>query len=68
MTALAQSSGVIVSTKFKDVISLKCDRGHGEIRVHSFLTWYSVFVGIDDFDFVAEYLQTHCKKARISYV
>ena len=32
------------------------------------LTWYSVFVGIDDFDFVAEYLQTHCKKARISYI
>ena len=68
MTALAQSSSPIVSTKFKDVISLKCDRGHGEIRVHSFLTWYSVFVGIDDFDFVAEYLQTHCKKARISYI
>ena len=68
IAGLAQNSSEIVSTKFGDVISLKFDRQHGEIRVHSFLTWYSVFVSREDFDFVAEYMRNHCEKARISEI
>ena len=38
----------------------------GEIRVHSFLTWYTVYVNPEDMALVAEYLRSRCGKARIT--
>ena len=66
MAGLAARGNQITSSEFDKILSLKIDPPAGEIRIHSFLTWYSIYVGPDDFAFVAEYLRTRCKNAAIS--
>lgn len=62
---LAGAANTIVVTDFKSIRSLKIIPGKGEIRVHSFLTWYTVYVHPEDFEYVAEYMASRSKKARI---
>ena len=63
---LSQRGRVVVSTPFKDIKSLKILPALGEIRVHSFLTWYTIYVNPEDFEFAADYMESRCIKARIT--
>ena len=56
---------LIETTPFSDIISLRISPAGGEIRVHSFLTWYSVHVNPEDFEYVAELMTHGSQGARI---
>lgn len=55
----------IVETNFDSIKSLTFVPSLGEIRVHSFLNWYTVYVSQEDYEFVKEYMRSRSTKARI---
>lgn len=55
----------IVETNFDSIKSLTFVPSLGEIRVHSFLSWYTVYVSQEDYEFVKEYMRVRSTKARI---
>ena len=68
LTAAGVNTGgsLVAETEYDDIRSLKIIPALGEIRVHSFLTWYTVYVNPEDMALVAEYLRSRCGKARIT--
>ena len=68
LTAASMTAGgrLIVEMKFDEIRSMTIVPSLGEIRVHSFLTWNTIYVNQEDFAFVAEYLRSKCVRARIS--
>ncbi|MDO4804493.1 MAG: hypothetical protein Q4A32_06720 [Lachnospiraceae bacterium] len=66
VAGLAAGGSQIAYTKFEDILSLKFDRKGGEIRIHSFMTWYSIYVHPEDFAFVEEFMTNRCTKARVT--
>lgn len=67
LTAASMTAGgnLIVEMKFDDIRSMTIVPSQGEIRVHSFLTWNTIYVNQEDFGIVSEYLRSKCVKARI---
>ena len=63
--ALTQGDETVVKKRFSDWRSLKIIPSRGEIKVHSFLTWFTIWVNKEDFPFVADYLSSRCVNARI---
>ena len=55
----------IVETNFDSIKSLTFVPSLGEIRVHSFLSWYTVYVSQEDYEFVKEYMRSRSTRARI---
>lgn len=55
----------VVETDFNSIKSLTFVPSLGEIRVHSFLSWYTVYVSQEDYEFVKEYMRSRSTKARI---
>ena len=68
LTAAGVNTGgsLVAETEYDDIRSLKIIPALGEIRVHSFLTWYTVYVNPEDMALIAEYLRSRCGKARIT--
>ena len=66
IAGLAGASRQVVKTDYKDIRSLKILPEKGEIRIHSFLTWYTIYVMPDDFSLVAGYLEGQSVNAKIS--
>ncbi|MBQ9155418.1 MAG: hypothetical protein IJ137_01410 [Eubacterium sp.] len=66
IAGLAGAARQVVQTSYKDIKSLKFIPEKGEIRIHSFLTWYTIYVTPDDFSLVAGYLEGQCLNAKIS--
>lgn len=64
---LTTGSSLVVETKFTEIRSLKIIPSLQEIRVHSFLTWYTVYVHPEDFALIAEYITSRSVNARISW-
>ena len=65
--SLTTGSRLVVETPFTDIRSLKIIRQKGEIRVHSFLTWYTVYVNPEDFSLIEEHITSRSVNARITY-
>ena len=68
LTAASMTAGgrLIVEMKFDEIRSMTIVPSLGEIRVHSFLTWNTIYVNQEDFAFIAEDLRSKCVRARIS--
>ena len=68
LTAASMTAGgrLIVEMKFDEIRSMTIVPSLGEIRLHSFLTWNTIYVNQEDFTIVSEYLKSKCVKARIS--
>lgn len=56
---------LVVETPFAKIRSLKIFPHLNEIRIHSFLTWYTIYVCSEDFELVAEYMESRSVNARI---
>ena len=65
--SLTTGSRLVVETPFTDIRSLKIIRQKGEIRVHSFLTWYTVYVNPEDYSLIEEHITSRSVNARITY-
>lgn len=67
LTAAAMTAGgrLVVEMKFDDIRSMTIVPSQGEIRLHSFLTWNTIYVNQEDFAIVAEYLRSKCVRAVI---
>ena len=66
VTGFLAGARLVVRTEFTKIRSLKVLRSLGEIRVHAFLTWYTVYVNPEDFDLVAEHITSRSVNARIT--
>ncbi|MDO5132855.1 MAG: hypothetical protein Q4D81_07720 [Eubacteriales bacterium] len=66
---VAASTGItgtlVAESEFSKIRSLKIIPGLGEIRVHAFLTWYTVYVNPEDFGLVAEYMESRSINAKV---
>ncbi len=62
---IAQGDENVTKSRFEKIRSLKIIPERGEIKVHSFFNWYTVWVNAEDFHFVADYLTSRCVNARI---
>ena len=65
IAGLTAGSRLVVQAEFAKVLSLKIIPDKEEIRVHSFMTWHTVHVYRENFDFVADYMTKYCTKAKI---
>ena len=65
IAGLTAGSRLVVRADFSKVLSLKIIPEKEEIRVHSFMTWHTVHVYRENFDFVADYMTKYCTKANI---
>lgn len=63
---LSIGGNLVVETPFKEIRSLKILPALNEIRVHSFLTWYTVYVNPEDFEYVAEFMESRSVNAKIT--
>ena len=63
---LTTGSRLVVQVQFSKIRSLKVVRSRGEIRVHSFLNWFTVYVSPEDFDIVADHITGRSVNARIA--
>lgn len=62
---LTQGGSLVVESKFEKIRSLKILPELSEIRIHSFFTWYTIYVNPADFNVVADYMANRCVNARI---
>lgn len=62
---VGMTGALVVETPFVKIRSLKIFPQLNEIRVHSFLTWYTIYVCPEDFQLVAEYMESRSVNARI---
>ena len=65
IAGLTAGSRLVVRAEFSKVKSLKIVADKEEIRVHSFMTWHTVHVPRESFEFVADYMTSHCVNAKI---
>lgn len=65
VSSLTAEARLVVETKYEDILSLTFVRHKGEIRVHSFLTWYSIYVNPEDFALVEEFITARSANAGI---
>lgn len=65
IAGLAAGGSQIAHTAFEDIKTLTFDRKNEEIRIHSFLTWYSIYVNSEDFPLVAEFIRARSTRADI---
>ena len=65
IAGLTAGSRLVVRAEFPKIKSLKIVSDKEEIRVHSFMTWHTVHVPRESFEFVADYMTSHCVNAKI---
>ena len=65
IAGLTAGSRLVVRAEFSKVKSLKIISDKDEIRVHSFMTWHTVHVPRQSFEFVADYMVGHCTNAKV---
>ena len=65
IAGLTAGSRLVVRAEFSKVKSLKIAADKEEIRVHSFMTWHTVHVPRESFEFVADYMTGHCSNAKV---
>lgn len=64
--SIAMTGTQIVETNFSSIRSLKLFPELQEIRVHSFLTWYTIYVCPEDYELVAEFITSRSVNAKIA--